>query len=179
MPKLSKVFLALIIALLVTAVAETLFIFVYKSPQTIPLPQAVVTSASPTPSPGKTAISSTFLSNVGAWQAYPNQHTTLTNDITGTIESIKHPEKTSAQTSQGSAADQFTYIRFVGTGYVGYRFTEQQWNSSKVFDTRNGGATPIKISDLAPGDNIDISEIFNAGTSDGSSPNSIIIYRTK
>ncbi len=184
MSKLNKIFLAIIVALLFTALAEVVFIFVYKPTQTIPVPQTVLTTSSPTPVPEKKAINETFLSTISGWPAYPNERTTLTNDITGTITSISQPEKITMQTPQGPITQIFTYIRLAGPNkdvkFVGYRFTQQQWNNARVFNlNRSGDQTPIKISDLAPGDNIDISEIFNVNTSDGSLPDSIVINRIK
>ena len=180
MSKLNKIFLAIVVALLFTALAEVVFIFVYKAPQQIPSQTIAIQTPSPTPSTNNgLAINPKLLLSISNWPAYPNQHTTITNDITGTIQSIEQPGKTTIA-SQGSATEKFIYIRFVeSTGHTGYRFTQQQWDNSKVFDTRNGTTTPIKISDLAPGNVIDISEIFNADTSDGSSPTSIIISRIK
>ena len=186
MSKLNKIFLAVIIALLVVAVAEVIFIFVYKPTQSIPVPQTpVATNPSPTPLPvgtGKPDMSATFLSNIGAWPSYLNQNTTLTNNITGVITSIGKPEQVTMQTPQGSKTEILTYIHLAGTSQdvrvVG--FTQQEWGNIKAYDlSKNGSQTPINVSGLVPGDSIQISEVFNANTSDGSSPDNIIINRMK
>ena len=188
MPKLNKLFLAIIVALLFTALVEVVFIFVYKPMQTIPLS---TTTRTPTAIPygisGKTAVSSGFLSAIQAWPSFVNQKTTLTNEISGTIISTNIPQ---TEVLPGGYQDpnpkvdnssmKFIYLNWPNKNYIrAVGFTKTEWDNIKVFDVRNGVQTAISLSDLTPGDNITIQEVFNANTSNGLYPDTIIIFRIK
>lgn len=192
MPKLNKVFLAIVVALLVTAVAETLFIFVYKPSQTIPTPISQTPVVTPTPLPlgvsGKTAASEAILNRIKSFAYFKNMKLTYTEEYFGKIKSIGATQKTVLPSGYHDDPSFYaTYPKSIyfaewqpnNTDYIkGISFKLSQWDNLQVFDIRNGGHRTINVSDLVPGDSIRAQYIFNnLSTSNGIDPDAIVIYR--
>lgn len=150
MSKLNKIFLAVIIALLVTAVAEVIFIFVYKPIQTISVPTALQTLPSSTPL-ASPAINPKFLSGLGKMTKLQNETLTLTTQFTGTISSI---------IIDPTNINSYLTIR-LNTGIV-YGYNTNEFNNElKFYKIVSGTEIPIKVSDLSKGDNIMIQNSYN------------------
>lgn len=178
MSKLNKIFLAVIIALLVTAVAEVIFIFVYKPVQSIPNPPtatAIIPTSTPfLPLPNNPAINPGFMSAMKTWLYFPNQSVTVTDSITGTIASITPP---SAQNNR--------YIIKL-QGIKGKELTQLNVSPQDLADgvvlvfrvDTSGNNIPTQFQSLAVGQNIIFNQIYNAYTSkDDNNPQINIIIQ--
>ena len=168
MSKLNKVFLAIVIALLFTALAEVVFIFVYKPVQQIPSQAIVSQTPSPTPSTANgLAINPKLLASIVNWPAYANQKVVFTVTITGVLSAINPP----------SASDS-AFITLNGTrgkDIRGFALSRDEWNSLQVFDVRGRTSTQVKAANLVPGETISIDQIYNGGTSNGQLPDLITV----
>ena len=169
MSKLNKVFLAIVVALLFTALAEVVFIFVYKPVQQIPSQTIVSQTPSPTPSTANgLAINPKLLTSVANWPAYANQKVVFTFTITGVLSAINPP----------SASNSSYFIGLEGTrgkDIRGFALSRDEWNKLQVFDVRGRASTQVKAENLVPGETISIDQIYNAGTSNGELPDLITI----
>lgn len=158
MSKLNKIFLAVIVALLVTAVCEVVFIFVYKPTQTIPTPQISQVSPTPSPNPTNLAISPSFINYISGITAYQNQTVTLEIQISAKIQSIIYNKKN---------PNVYYSIHLVknGTNSVhGIAFSQDQVNNIKVFAAYPTKQVPLSLSDLRAGDNISVISDYDASS---------------
>lgn len=171
MSKLNKIFLAVIVALLVTAVCEVIFIFVYKPTQSIPVPQAlVVTNPSPTPiqNPAITNYMVDYLKTIRYWT---NETYTYTEEVSGTISSIILPAPANNNILT-------IYLQGVkGKAVTQYNVMPPLSQSIKAYDFINGTQTPIKLTELSAGNQIMITAIYDMHTSNGKMPNNVEIER--
>ena len=169
MSKLNKVFLAIVVALLFTALAEVVFIFVYKAPQQIPSQTIAIQTPSPTPSTNNgLAVNPKLLTSIANWPAYGNQKAVFTVTITGVLSAINRPSASSSDYS----------IRIEGTpgkDIRGFVLSRDEWNSLQVFDLRGKTSIPVKTENLVPGETISIDQTYNADTSNGQLPDIITI----
>jgi len=148
MSKLNKVFLALVIALLITAVAETLFIFVYKPPQQIPS-TAVVSEVRKIPQPKQ--ISDEYLKLLADWPFFRNATLSLVETINGSISAMTKP----------TAKDPMFTLRLYGEKSIDttkFVFPLKDYNKINFFlqDLKTGSQTKISVDDLKIGDQITI-----------------------
>lgn len=169
MSKLNKVFLAIVIALLVTAVAETLFIFVYKQPQTVPTPVIAET----TPAPMTLAVGPGQMKALANWPAFRNATLTLTETVTGTISAIIAQTPTTLFT-----------IKLYGQKGIDttvFNFPPNEYNKIVVYnqDSLTGSTTKINIGDLKIGDKIRMSMENDLASDVASGSLGIIIYKIK
>lgn len=169
MSKLNKIFLAIVVALLFTALAEVVFIFVYKPVQQIPSQTIVVQTPSPTPFvKNGLAVNPKLLTSIANWPAYGNQKAVFTVTITGVLTAINTPS--------GNNSNYFIGIEGTkGKDIRGFVLSQDEWNKLQVFDVRGKTSIPVKVGSLTPGETISIDQIYNAGTSDGQLPDTMTI----
>jgi hypothetical protein len=170
MPKVNRIFLALIIALLITAVAETFFIFVYKPGPSFPNLTNTPTNPAPTPTPylGNSAINSKFFSFLGTWTQMPNEEVTVTQVMQGTIGEI-------------DKKNTLMRINFAKQGNnIGFTFIKIGYNPNKLLvflQLKNGNTSPISFDNLAVGDNIRFQTEYDAQKTPEENPSAYIIYK--
>ena len=175
--KINKIFLAIILTLSIILLLEYLSFSQYK---TSPIKQQTskdqnLERLNGRFIPNNPALNPKFIDAISIWPYYENQKTTLINTISGVFLGIEQPNEQNLNSH---------YIKIKGTpgkDIRGIGLVKEEWDTIKVYDaTGNGSQTPIKITDLTPGDFISLNEIFeNTYNLTVDSPTSLTIIRTK
>jgi hypothetical protein len=164
MPKLNKIFLAIVIALLITAVAEVIFIFVYKPVETIPTP---VIQATPNPTPNsKLAVNPVALQMLQTWPSYKNTNLTMSLTIKGTITNIVQ--------TKGTKDFHIILNGDPGTDMTNISITEKNFSSTTVYFQSGSSITKASIEDLKANENI----VANINEDLGIDPNNATLQTT-
>lgn len=160
----------MIIALLFTALAEVVFLFVYKPTQTVPTPPQALTAPTPTPiqNPAVTNYMIDYLKTAHYWT---NSTYTFTQNVTGIVSSVDLP----TQANNNVLTIHLEGVK--GKEVTQYDIMPPLSQSVKVYDLTNGVQTPIKLSDLSSGNSIIITATYDMHTSDGKMPDSVEIQR--
>lgn len=174
MLKANKIFLALIFALLLVAVVETFFIFVYK-PQSA-LPNQAVQNPLPTPpSRENKLLTPDEVDMIVNWPHLRNANLSLVETITGVVKSIDPitPDKSFKLYLEGEPGP--------GKDTTSFMFTPDSLKNTSVYiqDTKTGVITPSDIKNLKPKDNLLIKNIGMLGVGTDKSNDKFIIYILK
>lgn len=176
MSKLTKISLALLIALFITSSVEAIYIFVYKPTQSAPPPPSSISEIVPSPvnEPlNPPIVNSSFIDDFKTWGFHSNLTVNATYNLTGTISAVmvsNDPNQTNTIEFQKTADKDLG----------GLAFFNKTDNPVKVYKQDSSGNLMLgKLNDLSIGDYITISQIYDASKHQSLANAKIVIYLLK
>ncbi len=167
MSRLNKVFLAIIIALLITAFSEVVFLFVFEEPKKIA--QVPIGTSTSTPIPiANLAINPIALKMLESWPSYKNANVYFTQNVNGIVKNIipSKDNKGVLIVLEGDKAD-MTNIPITGKNLL---------TTSVYLQDKNGTTSKVGVSDLKPGDKIMVQFNENLAIDPNEAPLDINIF---